>query len=75
MLSASTNGCEKRRMVLSSIQGLVSRVCLTALGNGLDVLHLTDCCFHDHLKLMELCQVLTNEQAKGESRLTKARRL
>lgn len=60
-------------MVLSYIQGLVSRVGLLTSDSKLDVLPLAECSLSYCLTLIERRRILSNKRAEAESRMTKVR--
>lgn len=51
---------EQRRMIVSSVQGWVSRAEMPVPKNGLDALWLANCSWFDHLTLMDWRHVLTS---------------
>lgn len=66
---------DQRRVALSNVQGLVSRVGFPAPRSGLDVLHLTECGLCDLFALIKLRRVLKSEGAELESRMAEVRLL
>lgn len=71
----SSSGRKKHCMVLSNIQGMVSRVGLLAPDNGLDVLHLAELGLCDRITMIELRWVETSEWAESELRMAEVCRL
>lgn len=66
---------EHRSIVLSHIQGLVSRVGWLAPDNGLNVLCIAECGLHERLTLIELRQVLASKRVETEWRGAEAYQL
>lgn len=71
MALVSCSGREQRRIVLSSIQGLLSRARVPGADNGLAVLGIKECGLPDRPTWMELYWVLTTDQAEVDSRIGK----
>lgn len=70
----SALGTQQGRIILSNIQDLVSPAVWPAPDNRLYVFLLAECSLREGLTLMELCPVLTNEQAVVESRIAEVHR-
>lgn len=75
MPSGLFSGREWLHGAFSNMQSLVSRAGLLAPLIGFDVFCLVECDFCDHLKLVELHLLLTNERDEAESRAAQVRRL
>lgn len=70
-----SSGRDQNHKALRNIQGLVSCVGMPAPGNCLDVLCLAEWSLHDHVTLMDLRLMLTNERAEVFSIMAEVRRL
>lgn len=72
MPSDASSWGDPRRMVPTSIQGLVHDMGLPYPDNDLNVLHLEACGFTDRHTLIEGGSVLTSELAEAKSKASKA---
>lgn len=64
------SGPEHRHKIHINIEYFVSRAGIPVLNIGLDVLCLAKCRLRDCLTLIKLCQMVTNDQAMVESRIS-----